>query len=180
MRRVVVGGSTGAGKSTFARSLAARMGVPVIELDAIRHGPNWTELPDDEFRARVGERTAADAWLVDGNYSMIRDVTWSRADTLIWLDYPLRTVMWRLFRRTNRRVFRQEVLWNGNRERFANAYLSRESLYLWVLRSYWRRRRNWPLLLAEPRHAHLAVLRFRRPQEAERWLAGIPAAAGGI
>ena len=175
MRRVVVGGSTGSGKSTFARSLAARMGVPLIELDALRHGPNWTETPDDRFRELVGAQTVADAWVVDGNYSMTMDLTWGRADTLVWLDYPLRVVLWRLFRRTNRRIFRRELLWNGNRESFANAYLSRESLYVWVLRTFWRRRRNWPRWLAEG-YRHLAVRRFRTPAEADGWLRSIAAA----
>jgi adenylate kinase family enzyme len=170
MRRVVVGGSTASGKSTFARALAQRMGVPVIELDAIRHGPNWTDTPDDRFHELVAERTSADAWVVDGNYSMTMDVTWARADTLVWLDYSLRVVLWRLFRRTNRRILRREVLWNGNRETFANAYLSPQSLYVWVFRSFWRRRRNWPKWLAEG-YRHLDVHRFRTPGEAARWLA---------
>src|SRR5207237_3115895 len=80
MRRVVVGGSTASGKSTYARALAQRMGVPLIELDAIRHGPNWTETPDDRFRELVGARTIGDAWVVDGNHSMTIDLTWRRAD----------------------------------------------------------------------------------------------------
>src|SRR5207237_1208208 len=86
------------------------------------------------------------------------------------LSFPL--ILWRLFLRTNRRIFRREVLWNGNRERFANAYLSTDSLYLWVFRSFWRRRRNWPRWLAED-YRHLAVHRFRTPGEADRWLASL-------
>src|SRR5207245_11562447 len=80
MRRVVVGGSTASGKSTIARALGARINVPVIELHATRHGPNWTETPEDRFRALVGARTSEDAWVVDGNYQMVRDLTWGRAD----------------------------------------------------------------------------------------------------
>lgn len=148
------------------------MGVPLIELDAIRHGPNWTETPDDRFRELVAMRTDAEGWVVDGNYSMIREVTWGRADTLVWLDFSLPLILWRLFLRTNRRIFRRELLWNGNRERFANAYLSRQSLYIWVFRSFWRRRRVWSRWLAED-HRHLAVHRFRTPGEADRWLAGV-------
>jgi hypothetical protein len=178
MRRVVVGGSTGSGKSSFARALAARMGVPLIELDEIRHGPNWTETPDGEFRARIDPLTQRDAWVVDGNYlTIVRDLTWGRAETLVWLDPPLRTIYWRLFFRTNRRIFRREVLWNGNRERFANAYLSPNSLYVWVLRSYWKRKRSWPRAFADPAYRHLTAHRFRTSAEAERWLESIPGPA---
>ena len=170
MRRVVVGGSTSSGKSTFSQVLALRMGVPVIELDALHWGPNWTEAPVPVFRELVRSAIAAEAWVLDGNYSRVRDLTWSRADTFVWLDYPLRVNLWRLFVRTNRRIRSREELWNGNRERFANAYLSTDSLYVWLFRSYWKRKRTWPGLLAGPEGGHLTVHRFTRPRDAERWL----------
>ncbi|HEV2250412.1 MAG TPA: hypothetical protein VGT60_07890 [Candidatus Limnocylindria bacterium] len=170
MRRVVVGGGSNAGKTTFSRALAERMGVPVIELDALFHGPNWTPTPTDVFRQRVLDATTGDAWVIDGNYSAIRDVTWGRADTFVWLDPSVALVLRRLFARTNRRIRRREELWNGNRETFRNAYLSLDSLYLWVFRSHWKRRRTWPEILAQPRYRHLAVHRFRTPGEAQRWL----------
>ena len=146
------------------------MDVPIIELDALHWGPKWTEVPTDTFRERIAIAIAPDGWVVDGNYSVARDLTWGRADTLIWLDYPLRVVLWRLFTRTNRRIRNGEELFGGNRERFADAYLSRESLYVWVFRSYWKRRRTWPELLAGPEGRRLTVHRFRTPYDAERWL----------
>ena len=173
MRRVVIGGSTSSGKTTFSRVLAERMGVPLVELDALHWGPGWSEMPLPAFRERVSTALAGDAWVVDGNYSAVRDLTWGRADTLVWLDYPLRVILWRLFTRTNRRIRSREDLWNGNRERFATAYLSTDSLYVWVFRSYWRRKRTWPRALAEPAFRHLAVHRFRSPSAADRWLRSI-------
>jgi adenylate kinase family enzyme len=170
MRRVVVGGSTASGKSTFARELAQRLRAPLIDLDELHWGPQWTETPADVFRARVDDATRGAAWVVDGNYSVTRDLTWDRADTLVWLDYSFGVVLWRLIRRTNRRIRSRELLWNGNRERFAAAYLSVDSLYIWLLRSFWRRRRTWPQLLALPQYAGLVVHRFRTPGEARRWL----------
>jgi adenylate kinase family enzyme len=170
MHRVVVGGGSCAGKTTFSRMLAARMGVPVIELDSLFHGPNWTPTPREVFRERVLAATRGDSWVIDGNYSPIRDVTWGRADTFIWLDPSAPVVLWRLFKRTNARIRSGEELWNGNRETFRNAYLSRDSLYLWVFRSHWKRRREWPRVLAQPEYRHLLVHRFHTSQEAERWL----------
>jgi adenylate kinase family enzyme len=173
MRRVVVGGGSSTGKTTFSRALASRMDVPVIELDSLFHGPDWKRPPVDVFRQRVLDATPGDAWVIDGNYSVIREVTWGRADTLVWLDPSLPLVLRRLFGRTNRRIRTREVLWNGNRERFRNAYLSLDSLYLYVLRSHWKRRRTWPSLLAQPEYRHLAVQHFRTPGDAERWLASL-------
>ena len=173
MRRVVVGGGSSTGKTTFSRALAKRMDVPVVELDSLFHGRGWTPTPTDVFRQRVLDATGGDAWIIDGNYSIVRDVTWGRADTLIWLDPSAPLVLWRLFKRTNRRILSREELWNGNRESFRNAYLSLDSLYLWVLRSHWRRRRTWPSILAQREYRHLAVHRFRRPGEADHWLASL-------
>lgn len=172
MRRVVVGGETSSGKTTFSRALAERMGVPAIELDALFWGAGWTKAAPEEFRARVAAVTAGVAWVVDGNYSSTRDLVWSRADTFIWLDPPFRILLWRLFRRTNRRIRTREDLWNGNHETFRDAYLSTDSLYLWLVRAYGRHRRAWPVAIAE--HPHLQVLRFRSGPEAAAWLASVP------
>jgi len=175
MRRVVVGGETSAGKTTFSRALAERIGVPVIELDALFWGPGWTKAGSEEFRARVLAATTGEAWVIDGNYSSTRDLVWSRADTFVWLDPPFRVLLWRLFRRTNRRIRSREELWNGNRETIRDAYLSTDSLYVWLVRAYGRHHRAWPVAIAE--HPHLRVLRFRSPRRAAAWLASVPAAA---
>ena len=120
MRRVSVVGSSGSGKSTVAARLAEQLGVPHTELDAINHQPNWTPLPPDEFRRHVTEITAAAQWVVDGNYSTVRDIVWDRADTVVWLDLPRGLVARRITMRSIRRVVRREELWNGNRERLRN------------------------------------------------------------
>jgi len=110
-------GVSGSGKSTLGRDLAARLAVPYAELDAIYHQPDWTPLPEDQFCYRVTAIAAADGWVIDGNYSAVQPVIWERADTVIWLDPPRRTVMRRLIWRTIRRVAGRAELWNGNRER---------------------------------------------------------------
>jgi adenylate kinase family enzyme len=170
VRRVVVIGSTGAGKSTLARRLAARLGGDFVDIDALNWGPDWTPAPVPALRKRMSAALAGDCWVVAGNYSKVRDIVWGRADTLVWLDYPLPLILWRLLRRTVRRVATQEELWGGNRERFRTQFASRDSLFLWALQTHYRRRREYPDELAKPEYAHLRVLRFRRPREAEQWL----------
>lgn len=169
-QRIVVVGTTGSGKTSFAARLARALGVRHIELDALHWEPDWREAPDGVFRKRVQAATATGGWVVDGNYSIVRDIVWGRADTVIWLDYGIFTILFRLVRRTFRRAFTREVLWNGNRERFLTSFFSRESILLWALKTYWVRKRNYPRVLSLPEHSHLQVVRLCSPREAERWL----------
>ena len=110
--------------------------------------------------------------MVDGNYSRARDLVWPGATALVWLDYPLRVMVWRLFWRTLRRSVSREELWNGNRERLRTSFFSRDSLFVWALKTYWRHRREYPGLFTEPEHAHLTVVRLRSPRATRRWLSG--------
>jgi adenylate kinase family enzyme len=162
--------------------VARRLGVPHVELDALAWGPNWTLVPIDVFKGRVARATEGDAWVIDGNYADrgARDLVWPRADTVIWLDPPLGAILLRLFRRAVRRSRSGEELWpgTGNRETLRNQFLSRDSLFWWAIKTHRRRKRELPLILARPEHAHLTVHRFRRPQDADAWLERQPATAG--
>ena len=124
------------------------------------------------FRKRVDAATSADAWVVDGNYGGrgAREIVWGRADTVVWLDPSLAVILLRLWRRSVGRIRSGYVLWGGNRETFRNTFFSRESLFVWVLKTHRRRKRQLPELLARPEYAHLEVHHFTRPGDAERWL----------
>jgi adenylate kinase family enzyme len=135
MRRIAVVGNSGAGKSWLASRLAAALGVPYVEFDAIHHGPGWRALPAEEMRRELDLRCPADgAWVADGNYSgKGGDVIRARADTVVWLDLPRGAVMRQLVRRTARRTALRERLWNDNRESLRNV-LSRDperSILVW-------------------------------------------------
>lgn len=171
--RIVVVGTTGSGKTTTALRLTQLLNLPHIELDAIHWLPNWVEVEREAFRQRVTEAISGPAWVVDGNYSKASDLVWARATTLVWLDYDLPVIFWQLFQRTFKRVVTQEVLWNGNRERFREAFFSRDSLFLWALQSQPRQRKTYPERLSSPEYAHLQVLHFRTRRETARWLAEV-------
>ena len=168
-RRISVVGTIGSGKTTFANKSAHLLDVPHIELDALHWEPNWVEAPNDLFRERVKQSLQGDSWVVDGNYHQVRDIVWSRADTVVWLDYPFRIIIGRLAKRTLRRIFTHEKLWNGNQEHIRGLF-TRDSVFLWAIQTYRRRRRQYPILLRRPENSHLTVVRLRSPREAAEFL----------
>lgn len=166
-------GNTAAGKTTFSRRLARQLGVPHVELDALQFEPGWTVVPDDVLRERVRGALAETphGWVADGNYATVRDLVWTRADTLVWLELPLRTLLTRLTRRTFARIIGREELWGtGNRESLRAHFASRDSLFLWLVRSHRARRRECRAQLATADHAHLRVVHLRSSAAVERWL----------
>jgi adenylate kinase family enzyme len=167
--RVSVVGSSGSGKTTFGRALASRLDVPFVELDSIFHQPGWTMLPDDEFRARVRKIVAGDAWVIDGNYAVVRPLVLDRATTVVWLDYSRPRVMARVIRRSAVRAVTRAELWNGNRE----------AVRSWIdpdhpIRGSWshfdRKRAQYAERFSEPQYQRLDVQRFQSPRVAKRWL----------
>jgi adenylate kinase family enzyme len=178
-RRIVVVGPSGCGKTTLARALSARLGIPALELDALQWGPHWTPAEPEVFRANVDAATSGDTWIVDGNYSVIRDLVWSRAETVIWLDYSVPRMLWQLTRRTSRRMITREELWAGNRESLREALFSRDSLFLWALQKHPEYRVLYPEMLRRPEFAHLHVIRLRTPRETRTFLAGLSAVESG-
>jgi adenylate kinase family enzyme len=172
-RRIAVIGTTGSGKTMFAQRLAQQLGIPHVELDAVHWGPDWTPVPLQQFRERTAQLLSGRAWTADGNYSKVRDIVWGRADTVVWLDYPLPLILWRLVRRTLRRSLTGEVLWSGNQERLSQALFSGDSILLWAMRTYGRRRREYPALFQQPEYAHLQVVHIRSPGRARAWRQGI-------
>jgi adenylate kinase family enzyme len=173
LKRVAVVGATGSGKTRLAGSLAKRLALPHVELDALFWEPGWRPAPRDVFRERVAAALAVPGWVTDGNYHLVRDLIWSQATTLVWLDYPLPFVLWRLAWRTLHQAITGEALWNGNRDRLRTHLLSRNSIFLWALKSHPRHRREYPVLLQRPEYAHLAVVHLRSPRETEQWLTSL-------
>jgi adenylate kinase family enzyme len=171
MRRVVVIGTTGSGKSSLAEKLGERTGLRVIELDALFWGPNWQGATDELFRHRVERETREGGWIVVGNYTRVRDLTWRPADFLIWLDLPLPLVIWRLFWRTVRRAFTKEELWGtGNTESLRNAFFSRHSILLYAMKTHHANRRRLTIdceFLGKDK----TIVHLRSAREVERFLA---------
>src|SRR5581483_11792972 len=172
VRRVSVRGISGSGKTTFSQALATRLGVPWLELDAVHHiGPNWTEATAEQLQESVRAfiDSAPDGWVIDGNYDgKLGDLVTASADTVVWLDPPLHLALRRLLRRTISRIRDRTELWGGNRESWRTAFVGRDSLFGFTIRTYARRRDEWPERFA--RFPELEVVHLTSPAEARRWL----------
>jgi adenylate kinase family enzyme len=173
MARVVVIGTSCVGKTTFAQALARMLNFPHVELDALHWQANWIPRPPEEFRALTAEALAKDCWITDGNYGGVRDLVWSRATTVIWLNYSFPVVLWRAITRTIRRVLTQEELFSGNRESLRMAFLSRESILWWVITTFHRRRRQYRRLFDTATIPRLVYVELRSASEARNFFRGI-------
>jgi len=168
--RVVVIGSSCAGKTTFAARLSKVLGLPAADLDELFWAPNWQPKPLEEFRRLTEQAASCERWVVAGNYSDVRAVLWPRATAIVWLNYGFAVVLWRAVTRTVRRIATREVLWQGNQESFKRSFLSRESILVWVVSTFHKRRRQFQALRTSNSYPHLAWVEFNHPAEAERFV----------
>jgi adenylate kinase family enzyme len=167
--RVIVGGISGAGKTTLARLLSQRLGLPYVDFDALFHGPGWIERPT--FRDDVEAFVAGERWITDSDgYAAVRDIVWDRADTLVWLDYSRARVMSRVIRRTIARIVLRRRLFNDNRERMLAPFVDREHPVRWAWTQHRKRRAANLKRVADPRWSDLSVVRLRSPRETHDWL----------
>jgi len=172
MQRISVVGNSGSGKSHLAAQLAAALGAPWVELDGVIHQKHWIDLDEDEFRRRVGATVASASWVIDGNYSQVRDLIWARADTVVWLDPPRRTVMRRVLTRSLMRVLTRQELWNGNRERSRDV-LSLDpdrSIVLWAWKEHRRCQASYQTASVDPHWAYLEFVRISDEGDRNRFL----------
>jgi len=175
-RRVLVGGTSGAGKTTLAATIADVLGCPRIELDALHHGPGW--IPRPEFAADVVRFIAGSTWVTEFQYDAVRDLLLERADLFVWLDLPRPVVMRSVVRRTLDRRLRREELWNGNQEPPLRTFLTdSDHIVRWAWRMYAPDRVRFAAVAdARP---DLPVVRLTSRTEAARWVAGPLRGAAG-
>ncbi len=169
--RIAVVGTSGAGKTTFARRLATALDCPHIELDKYHWGPNW--LIRTDFVQNVNNAVEGETWVLDGNYHSVRSSVWARATALVWLNFSFPVVFGRAMRRTLRRIITREVVFDS-RETWCSA-IAPDGIPRWVLRTYWKRRREYPMLFASAEYRHLRICEVRSPRSAAALLTSIEA-----
>ena len=168
-RRVLVAGTSGAGKTTIARRVAAVLGVPQVELDALFHGPGWT--PRADFARDVHRFSAGPAWVTEWQYASVRTHLADRADLLVWLDLPRRRVMRQVVVRTLARRLLRRRLWNGNVEPPMGTFLTDPDH---IVRWAWRTHARTAERVAEvrARRPDHVVVRLGSAAEVRHWLRG--------
>jgi adenylate kinase family enzyme len=184
VQRISVVGNSGSGKTTLAKAVASALGIPHLELDAVFHQPDWQPLETDLFRARVAEFIAGDTWVVDGNYSAVRDLIWARADTVLWIDLPRRAVMRQLVARTLRRMATRQELWNGNTESWRDllSLNPERSIIVWAWTGHRKYVQRYTAAQHDPANEHLRFVRVPSRAAGERLAASLrsQAPAGGV
>lgn len=166
-------GNAGAGKTTFARRLAAALGLAHIELDTVFWAEHWTLRDQAEATARL--RALLDAspagWVADGNWNRRVEGVLDDADVVVWLDYPRRVVMPRVVRRTLARGITRRELWHGNREQLGRI-LSRDPEAN-IVRWSWTHHEEYRSRYIELARSGAPVVRLRSPREARAWAGGL-------
>ena len=164
-------GTTGSGKTTFARKLAEILSIPFIELDALFWGSNWHMPEDDELFSLLKSALGEPQWVLDGNYTRTLPIKWEGVNTVIWLDYNFLRTFYQSLSRAISRLFSKEELWpgTGNRETLGKLF-SRESIVLWMIRTHGRNKKKITGFMNSPEYAHINFIQIRSPKEAHDFL----------
>ncbi|NYG06705.1 adenylate kinase family enzyme [Phycicoccus badiiscoriae] len=178
MKRISVVGSSGSGKTTVAQRLAAALGLPHVELDALHWGQNWSAPTSAQLSERVSAATAGGEWVVDGNYwSKIGAQVWTAADTVVWVSPPRWRTMWQSVTRTLHRASTRQELWSGNREGWRGLMFWRgeDSILWWAWTTYPRTQERYTQAMIDPQWSHVTFYRLRTRREIDRFVAEMSA-----
>ena len=175
MQRIIVIGCTSSGKSTVARALSKKLDLPYIDLDDLHHLPGWIERPSEEFRTMAAAATRGEKWICAGNYySRVQDITWPKADTLIWLDMPFWPNFWKLLTRTFKRAYTGETICNGNKETLSKQFFTSDSILWWLIKTWSRNRSKYGAIFAKPeKYPHLKMIRLGSYQESRDFIESV-------
>nr|WP_260611438.1 hypothetical protein [Streptomyces sp. WAC04770] len=168
LHRIALFGAPATGKTTLARWLSTRFHVPYTELDNILFTPLGS-LPLEEFRRQTAAITATGGWIVEGNFSKLADIVWHRADLLIWLDFPLPLILYRITRRSLRHLTGREDTPQARPLTWSTAFFARRSLLRTAIRKHRTNRPRYARQAAETAALGVTVVRLRSPRQVHRW-----------
>jgi len=175
LQRINIIGTSGVGKSTFARKLSSKLNHQYIELDSLYWKPHWRESTDQEFHQKIEVALAPQKWVLDGNYQQTEKLKWKYVQTVIWIDYSFHRVVYQATKRAFYRILTKKELWpnTNNRETFMKTFFSKDSIIFWTLTTYHKNRKRYESIMQNPAYSHIRFIRIKSPKEAKNFLENI-------
>ena len=164
-------GTSGSGKTTFARKLAESLSLPFLEMDAVFWGPDWTFPEDKELYSKLTSALEGENWVLDGNYTRTIPIKWDNIDIVIWLDFSFLRTLFQAVTRAFTRILTREEFWpgTGNRETLGKLF-SRDSIVLWTLKTYRRNRKKFAGYMEADEFKEIHFIRLKSPRQAKIFL----------
>ena len=177
MKRINIIGTSGSGKSTFAKQLAELLSIKYIEMDALFWDRGWQGRKDTDFFSSLKDMITQDAWVLDGNYTRSTSIKWKNVDTVIWLDYSFWCTFMQLIKRSIIRIYTKKELWpgTGNIESCRQTFLSKESILLWMVQSFYKNRRKYRAIISNQNYQYIHFIRFTSPRDCATFLVTLKA-----
>lgn len=170
-KKIIIIGTSGSGKTTLARQISSKTGIKHIELDSIYNQEDWKPIETEKFITTVNRYTKEDSWIFCGNYfSRLGFDFWEKADIVIWLDYPFCLVLKRVLGRTLKRGVTHQLLWNGNRESLVRSFLTKDSIVLYMIRTWKKQKIRYDAIFAKKNIGNTRLVRVTNKDERDRLL----------
>ncbi|MBK22634.1 MAG: adenylate kinase [Halobacteriovorax sp.] len=170
MKKILVVGSSCTGKTSTARLIEKELGIPFTDMDDLFWKPNWGESSEEELRLKMTKATDAESWVMSGNFRRTNDITWARADAIVWLNLPFPVVLRQAIYRTLKRILTKESICNGNRETFSKVFFSRSSILMWVFRTYPTMFERYKEVQKKPLYKTYKFFEFHDHYEVRNWI----------
>ena len=162
--KIAIIGVSGSGKTTFGKKLSLLLGCPLTDKDELFWLPGWKRQESEHIKKTMHEIKLQDSWIISGNYSRMKEEFWPKSSIIIWLDLPLRILLWRALKRSLRRIRTKEPCCNGNRETWSQLF-SFDSIVIWIVKTYIKRKRVYGDFFKDPKNGHLSLIRLRKVKE---------------
>lgn len=172
LKRINVIGTSGSGKSTFAKNLANALNSPYIELDQLFWKANWEQPSDEEFFSKIENALNQETWVLDGNYTRTIPIKWKNVTAIVWIDYSFPRTLFQAMKRAISRIRDGKEIWpnTGNIETFRKTFMSKDSILIWTLKTYRKNKANYGILSNDPNTSHIKFIRLKNPKEAQSFI----------
>ncbi len=168
-QRILLVGSSNSGKSTLGAFLYQTLDLPLVEIDELAWQPGWQMIATEALRLKIQTVVQQPAWILVGNYGSTQDLSWPKAELVIWLDLPRYVVVWRSIVRSIQRTLKRTPVCNGNYESFRRSFLQRDSIILWVWNHYHIIQQRYAAKVQCTADEGPVILRLRTRREVRRF-----------